>query len=44
MQGRREVDPNSGEWSMVDYQIQMITGKSSLKVLTVYSYNSDTTA
>lgn len=37
----KEVDPNSNDWSKIDYQIQMITGKSSLKIIRAIKYNDD---
>lgn len=43
MQGIKEVDPNSSDWSRIDYQIQMITGKSSLKIIRAIKYNEDPT-
>ena len=38
MAGKREVDPSSQEWALVDYRIQMITGKSSVQILHIYSH------
>jgi len=38
MKNNKEVDPNSQEWSHIDYQLQLITGKSSLKIISIYSY------
>lgn len=44
MNSRRQVDSNSQEWSQIDYQLQLITGKSSLKIISLYRYSEDQVA
>jgi len=39
MISRKEVDLESSEWSLLDYKIQTITGKSSLKIVSLYKYS-----
>jgi hypothetical protein len=39
MISKREVDLESSEWPLVDYKIQTITGKSSLKIVSLYKYS-----
>ena len=39
MISKREVELESSEWPLVDYKIQTITGKSSLKIVSLYKYS-----
>ena len=38
MKGKVELNPDSREWTSVDFRIQTITGKSSIQILNLYSY------
>ena len=38
MLGKKEIEVGSEEWSIVDFRIQAITGKSSIQMLNVYNY------
>lgn len=40
MLNKKEVEYESHEWALVDYKIQTITGKSSLKIISLYRYNN----
>lgn len=39
MQNKKEVELDSHEWALIDYKIQTITGKSSLKILSLHRYS-----
>ena len=39
MQNKKEVELGSHEWALIDYKIQTITGKSSLKILSLHRYS-----
>lgn len=38
---RKEVDTSSNDWATVDYQLQLVTGKSSIKINSIYRLNDE---
>jgi hypothetical protein len=41
MATRREVDSSSSEWNLVDFQLQLVTGKSSIKLVSLFKLGDD---
>lgn len=38
---RKEIEAGSSEWAQVDYQLQLVTGKSSIKLVSLFRLSDD---
>lgn len=38
---RKEIEPGSSDWGQVDYQLQLVTGKSSIKLVSLFRLSDD---